>query len=345
MNFLKKVVAITKVLVGSCFGIRQPIACHYSITNRCPWSCTYCAFKNKDKSECNTDEAKEIIRALARSGNVRLHLVGGEPALREDLGLLVEEAKKNKLFVTMATTGFQFPRIWDRIKGVDIFFLSFDGPKEIHDCQRGKGAFDTLFTAIDLLKSRSRKFWTTTVITKKNVGYVDYILETAKRIGFKVNFHLLYFTSTDKYLDNSIHPPFLDREFILRDDEYHSVLRYLLRRKKKDMRDIIASSESYFKCLLEWNSYAKVYSGKRSRWYKCWAGKMHCFIDANGDLYSCCDAMGKTEPRNILQLGFKEAFRSLPPIPCQSCLVACYNELNMIFSLRREPILNWSSKI
>lgn len=344
MNFFKKASIFFKILGCKYAGMRVPIACHYSITNRCPWRCEYCFFAMKDKAECNSEEAKSIISSLARSGNERLHLVGGEPALREDLGELVDEAKRHKLFVTMATTGFQFPKIWDRIKDIDIFFLSFDGPKEIHDEQRGKGAFDTLFEAIELLQSKSKSFWTTTVITKKNMGYSDYILQTAQRMKFKANFHLLYFTSTEKYLDKSIHPPFVSDELMPK-DEYRSVLEYLLRRKKTDMKNVIASSESYFKCLLQWKDYTKVYSQERSCWYTCWAGKMHCFIDANGDLYPCCDAMGKVEPRNILKLGFKEAFRNLPPIPCQSCLVACYNELNMIFSLRAEPILNWSSHI
>jgi MoaA/NifB/PqqE/SkfB family radical SAM enzyme len=304
----------------------------------------YCGFKTKDKTECNTNEAKEIIRLLAQNGNARLHLTGGEPALREDLGELVTQAKRNKLFVTMATTGFQFPKIWERIKDIDIFFLSFDGPKEIHDRQRGKGAYDTLFTAIDLLQSKSKKFWTITVITKKNIDYIDYILDMAKKMRFKANFHLVYFTSTATYLDKAFHLPCVDAEFAVGDD-YRRVLRYLLLRKRTDAKNVIAHSESYLRCLSEWKDYNMVYSEKSSLWYRCLAGRMYCYIDANGDLYPCGDVMGRVEPRNILKLGFKNAFNTLPRIPCQSCLVACYTELNIIFSLRMEAILNWSGII
>jgi MoaA/NifB/PqqE/SkfB family radical SAM enzyme len=344
MELSKKIDTFGKILSCSMLGKKTPIACHYSVTNRCPWRCKYCSFSMKDKAECTTAQAREIISSLARNGNVRLHLVGGEPALREDLGELVKEAKRGKLYVTMATTGYRFPQIWERIKDIDLFFMSFDGPKEVHDEQRGAGALDTLFTAIDLLRSMSKEFWTTTVITKKNIGHIDYVLETARKMKFKVNFHLLYFTSTDTYLDNSIHPSSVDTQ-LAADGDYRRALRHLLKRKESDMKDVIASSASYLKCLSEWKDYSRVYSEERSRWYLCWAGKMHCYIDANGDLYPCADVMGKVEPRSILKLGFEKAFGALPPVPCRSCLVACYNELNMLFSLRPDVVLNWNRKV
>lgn len=344
MNYLRRFSILGNVLGCNLFGIKLPIACHYSITNRCPWKCSYCAFNLKDKKECNTEEAKGIIRDLARNGNARLHLTGGEPALREDLAGLVDEAKRHGLFVTMASTGYRFPEIWDRIKDIEIFFLSFDGPREIHDAQRGRGAFDTLFAAIEFLQSKAKKFWTTTVITGKNIAHIDYILDTAKKMNFKANFHLLYFTDSGDYLEKAMHPPAIDEDIVV-NGGYRSVLARLLERKRTDMRDVIGSSEPYLRYLLQWEDYSKVYSKKCSPWFKCWAGKMYCYIDANGDVYPCADMMGQIEPRNILRMGFKKAFESMPAIPCQSCIVACHTEINMMFSLRLDAVLNWNRMI
>lgn len=344
MNYFNRLSILGEILGCNLFGMKLPIACHYSITNRCPWKCSYCAFIRKDKRECSTEEAKGIIRDLARHGNKRLHFTGGEPVLREDLGELVMEAKRHNVFVTIASTGYMFPEIWDRIKDIEIFFLSFDGPKEVHDAQRGNGAFDTLFTAIDFLRSKSKKFWTTTVITKKNARHIDYILDTAKKMNFKANFHLLYFTGTDNYLDKAMHPNAVDEDLALGED-YRMILSYLLKRKRADMKDVIGSSIPYLRYLSEWEDYSRGYSKKCSPWFKCWAGRMYCYIDANGDVYPCADAMGHVEPRNILKLGLKRAFESMPAIPCQSCMVACHTETNMMFSLRLDAVLNWNRMI
>ena len=179
------------------------------------------------------------------------------------------------------------------------------------------------------------------MLTRENTGQIDYILETAKRIGFKTNFHLLYFTPTDDYLDKAFHLSRSQAKFALAED-YRNALKYLITRKKSDAKDLIAHSQSHLRCLSEWPDYNLVYSLKRSKDYRCWAGRMYCYIDANADLYPCGDVMGRVEPRNILKLGFKKAFETLPQIPCQSCLVACYGELNLMFSLNAEAMLNWN---
>jgi MoaA/NifB/PqqE/SkfB family radical SAM enzyme len=345
MKLSQKFDVLQAVLRANIFGTKRPLACHFSITNRCPWKCSYCGFPKLHKKECNTEQALEIVDSLARMGNKRLHLVGGEPSLRNDIDKIAGRAKEHDLIVTMATTGFHFSKIWDKLRDIDIFFLSFDGPQEIHDGQRGKGAYRVLLDAIELLKKNNREFWTTTVLTNQNIDYVDFILDTAGKENFKVNFHLLYYTGTDEYVTGAFHLNHVKHNLIAAQQKYVEVIRYLRRRKRTDMKDIIASSDMYLQALEEWGDLSQAYRKERSRYYKCWAGKLYCYIDANGDVYPCGDIMGRIKPVNCLEKGMQAAFNELPPLPCESCIIACFNELNLMFSLNIKTVLNWLNKV
>ena len=345
MKLPDKIGILKSVLGANLFGLRTPLACHFSITNRCPWNCTYCGFKNLHKDECTTEEAIRIIESLADMGNKRLHLVGGEPMLRKDVGQLIAAAKNRGLFVTMATTGFDLGRMWDQVKDIDIFFLSFDGPKTIHDEQRGDGAYDVLVDAMDMLSQKESRFWTTTVITSKNMHHIDFILETAEKRGFLTNYHLLYFNDTAEYLPGSMHLNEIDEDLKADQEQYNEVVEYLLAIKKKKMGGVIASSPMYLKSLRDWGDFSEVYRKEASQKYRCWAGKLYCYIDANGDVYPCGDIMGRVRPVNCLEHGLEKAFKMLPDVPCNSCIVACYCELNLMFSLNPGCILHWSRRV
>jgi MoaA/NifB/PqqE/SkfB family radical SAM enzyme len=297
------------------------------------------------KQECTAAQALRIVDELAALGNKRLHLVGGEPALREDLDKIAGRARERGLFVTMATTGFRFPQIRDKLKDIDLFFLSFDGPEAVHDDLRGKGSFRVLQEAMAVLKSMNKPFWTTTVLCERNIDQTGFILDTAKKYGFRANFHLLYFTHTSELVPRAFHLNEAGPDLKTEDVRYRFALETLLRRKRTDMKGVIASSEPYLKALLEWGDLSEAYRKKRSARYRCWAGRLYCYIDANGDVYPCGDAMGRVKPGNCLEGGLKKAFLNQPALPCESCIVACFNELNLMFSLKFPAILNWAGKV
>lgn len=46
------------------------------------------------------------------------------------------------------------------------------------------------------------------------------------------------------------------------------------------------------------------------------------------------------DPKNALEVGFREAFDSLLPLPCSACSTFSFMELNLMFSLHLEAILN-----
>jgi len=345
MRLTKKVSSIAAVIRANISGVGRPLSCQFAITNRCPWRCIYCNVENTTQEECSTAEALKIVEELARAGAVRLHLVGGEPMLRDDLGEIIGLAKKLGLYVTMATSGIRIPQLIEQIKEIDLFLMSFDGPEETHDYQRNKGSYRVLRDAMRCLREHGKEFWTTTVVTRRNIGEIDYILKTAQQEKFICNFHLLYSSSTTDELPGYLHPGEHNEDYAASDEEYRDLLRYLIKRKNTDLGKTIGDSLSYLQFLLDWKDFSTVYRPEKNSRYTCWAGKLFVYIDSNGDLYSCCDVIGRVEGRNILKLGFPHALKSLPDLPCHSCIVACYTEMNLMFSLNLRSIRNWVFKV
>ena len=345
MKFKNKIASLTAVIRANITGARRPLSCQFAVTNRCPWKCIYCNVENTTREECSTAEALEIVNELAAAGVVRLHLVGGEPMLRDDLGEIIGLAKKLGLYVTMATSGIRIPQLIDQIKETDLFLMSFDGPEEAHDYQRNKGSYRVLRDAMQCLREHGKEFWTTTVVTRRNINEIDYILKTAREEEFICNFHLLYSSSTSDELLGYLHPREQSEDYAATEKEYRDLLRYLIERKKTDLSKTIGDSLSYLQFLLDWKDFSIAYREDKTRRYTCWAGRLFAYIDSNGDLYPCCDVIGRVEGKNILKHGFSNAFNSLPDLPCHSCIVACYTEMNLMFSLNLKSIRNWVFKI
>lgn len=345
MKLRQKISSLSAVLRANLFGHRRPLSCQYAITNRCPWRCLYCNVENTNQEECSTDEAIRMVDGLARAGGVRLHLVGGEPMMRDDLGEVIGFAKRRGLYVTMATSGIRIPRLFNQVRETDLFLMSFDGPEETHDRLRNRGSYRVFREAVECLRGNGKEFWTTTVLTRENIDQVDFILDTAVREKFICNFHVLFSGPAAGPVPGYIHPQSPGTSLAASGEEYRRVLRYLLGRKRTDLKATIGDSVGYFRELLNWGDFSETYRRRKSGRYSCWAGKLFAYIDSNGDLYPCCDVIGQVPGRSVPELGFPGAFATLPDPPCRSCLVACYAEMNLMFSLNPRSIWNWAAKV
>lgn len=345
MKWRQKIGCLGAVIKANIYGHRQPISCQYAVTNRCSWQCSYCNIKNATRQECSTEDALRIVDILAAAGVYRLHLVGGEPMLRDDLREIIGRARFQGMYVTMATSGIRIPRLIGEVREVDLFLLSYDGPEEVHDRQRGSGSYRVLREAMETLRREGREIWTTTVVTGQNIDSIETILQTAQRERFICNFHLLYFAGSAQHPPGYIHPERCAQELGVSPARYRELLRYLIRRKKTDLRGTIGNSVAYLRALLSWDDLTRAYSPEKCRDYSCWAGKLFAYIDSNGDLYPCCDVVGRVPGRNILRMGFDQAVAGLPAAPCRSCIVACYTEMNLMFSLNPRAICNWAVKV
>lgn len=311
-------------------GKKMPLSVIFSVTSRCNFNCEYCHVPQQKKADLPTKEVLSLIDQLACAGTQRLGIQGGEPLLREDIGEIVDHAKKRGLFVTLGSNGSLLPKMVDKIKNVDALVLSYDGPSAHNKCRK-EGSYEQLTSAIQLAIKKRIKVWNTTVLTNHNLNDIDIILKQAEEWGFFTYFTPLMNTDTT---GNTL-------ELFAPEKEFKKAIEKIMIRKKQGKP--ILNSMPYLKFIHDLPDHKKtVFFNERmdSKYQiKCYAGNLFCHIDTNGDVYPCINLLYKTKGYNAFKYGFKNAFEKLPPLNCM-CSTFSFVELNLLFSLNINSILN-----
>ena len=101
-----------------------------------------------------------------------------------------------------------------------------------------------------------------------------------------------------------------------------------------------------FQNALDWPYDDRVTSPEPSPLYRCWFGRAVAHLEADGNLYACGMGVGRVPGLDIREMGFKEAWQQLQPLPdCNSCTMACGVEANLLFSLNINVIYNWFKQL
>ena len=77
----------------------------YHVTSECTQECPYCWGPQITENVCDTAAAAAIVRKISSTGAMRIVFTGGDPLIREDIGVLVRLAKQEGLEVALSTTG------------------------------------------------------------------------------------------------------------------------------------------------------------------------------------------------------------------------------------------------
>ena len=318
---------------------RVPLSVHIGLTNRCNNRCRYCNFQALSQEDVWTTE--DLIRVLDEmrvAGTRRVQFTGGEPMLRKDLGIILAYAKSLGMFVGLSTNGFQVPGRVEELRPADIVQVSYDGPPEVHGYLRGEKSVEDTAAAIDILLEKDIPVWTNTVLTTVNAPYIDEIVDYVRSHGMVSNFVLLdYFADPQEHF----HPALKDiQDLVLRGEEKRKALERLIELKRAGAP--VAGSIPYFKNALDWPYEDRVTSPDPSPLYRCWFGRAVGHLEADGNLYACGMGVGRVPGIDVREIGFKEAWQELKPLPnCNSCTMACGVEANLLFSLNLNVIYNW----
>ena len=328
---LKNIYNIGKAaLLANLFNKRTPINVMISVTNKCPSRCKYCNIPLRKQKEMKTEDFFSLFDQLAKLGTQRIALWGGEPLVRDDIGEIINYAKKKGFYVTLDSNGYLIPQKIDEIKNLDLLILSLDGNKETHDKNREEGSHEKVIKALEVA-TKKLPIWTVTVLTKNNLKSVDYILDLAKRMKFYTTFQVLHHNDKIDGDADSMLPS---------NEDYKGVIRKLIKAKKKG--EPIVSSISYLKYLLKWQDYSLYRRLKNKKGdIPCWAGKLFCNVDTDGKVYPCVGLIENVDSLNFLDVGFKKAFDKIKNIKCSACTASCLIEFNMMFSLYPSVIWNW----
>jgi MoaA/NifB/PqqE/SkfB family radical SAM enzyme len=317
-------------LKTNVLGRKTPLSVMFSVTNRCTSKCLYCDIPLRHQKELTTGEALRLIDEMTEAGVQKLSLWGGEPLLRDDIADLIERAKSGGMIINIDSNGYLIPAKMDEIRHLDFIILSFDGEKEYHDKNRETGAYDKFFKAVKKINGRI-PIWTLTVLTKYNIHSVDFIIQKAKEFGFQTMFQVPY------------HPFGIgcQNDIFAKSDEYQGVFQYLIELKRNNQP--ILSSTNYLKIVAQWPFFPETTSYNSLNGNpKCWAGKLFCNIDTNGDMYPCSPMINGASFLNVLDKGFKDCFLELRTPPCRICLSACSVEANLAFSFDALTLWEWA---
>lgn len=162
----------------------------WAVTGRCNYRCKHCFLSAPEArfGELPTEDCLRIIRQMAQAGIQEVTLTGGEPLVRQDLFLLLDEIQKQGLKLkAIATNGALVNELLlDRLEERGLrpsFFMSFDGVGW-HDWLRGiEGAEKMLMGKFELLAGRG--FYTGSAFTmhKRNAGVLRQTVNRLAEVG------------------------------------------------------------------------------------------------------------------------------------------------------------------
>jgi len=320
-------------LAFQAVGRRRPLNVMLSVTDRCTGLCHYCKIPLRKSPEMTLDQITALFGEMRRAGTARIAIWGGEPLIRDDIGGILEAARKQGFYVSVDTNGVLVPEKMDVIPLADHFVVALDGREENHDANRTAGSHKAALKALEILVPRTR-VWTITVLTKHNLGDIDHILETARTMGFMASFQVLH---------HNEHLGVTAEDLVPEDNAVRQAIKKLIRAKISGAP--IANTIQYLKFLRGWPDFSEPTSLEQVGRLSCVAGDLFANIDTNGDLYPCSLTVGKVPVRNVLKEGFENAFRATSRMGCRSCDASCYVEYNHIHALHPGAIWDFARSV
>jgi PqqA peptide cyclase len=156
------------------------------LTYRCPLHCVFC-YNPVDYAtygaELTTEDWLRVLREGRGLGATQLGFSGGEPLVRDDLEVLVAEARRLGYYSNLITSGVGLnERRIAAFKdgGLDHIQLSFqDSTREMNDFLSSTRTFDLKRRVAKLIKQYDYPMVLNVVLHRLNIDHVEQILELA----------------------------------------------------------------------------------------------------------------------------------------------------------------------
>lgn len=321
MKIKNKISLAYKFMETKLLRRRQPLIVSWFLTYRCNYRCMYCDSWKIKTEELDTEKILSIIDEMAQAGTQILHFTGGDPLLKDDIGLIIDYCKRKKINTDINSNPSSVIKKINELEGLNLLTFSFDGPEEIHDLIRGRGSYSELMEAVKVVKQKNMKLRFSTVLSRYNLNAVNFILEKAKELKVPVVFQparLCTLAGTE------INPT------VPAEQDYKKAVSKLIIERKKNKYMI--NSMSGLRHLYNWPQSTKI---------KCVNSLIICRLQPNGDMYGCGRNLHINENvPNCLKLGFLKSFEILIPMNCRECWCASFVELNYLFSFDVSTIFN-----
>ena len=168
-----------------------------SLTERCNLRCTYCmpaggiALRPREEF-MRTEEVLSIAKTFVKLGVKKIRLTGGEPLVRKDAGVVIEQLSKLPVELSISTNGILIDQHIERLKdcGVKSVNVSLDSLKrERMLAITRRDYFDKIMRNIQLLLDKKFDVKINCVVTKgvNDDEIIDFI-EWTKKVPVHVRF-------------------------------------------------------------------------------------------------------------------------------------------------------------
>jgi pyrroloquinoline quinone biosynthesis protein E len=160
------------------------------LTYRCPLHCVFCYNPvdfAQQQDELSTEDWLQVLRQGRELGAVQLGLSGGEPLLRDDLELIVAEARRLGYYSNLLTSGVGLTEQRAaalKQAGLDHVQLSFqDSTREMNDFLSNTKTFALKNKVAALIKGQGWPMVLNVVIHRMNIDHIDRIIGMAHEMG------------------------------------------------------------------------------------------------------------------------------------------------------------------
>ncbi len=303
-------------------GCKIPLFVGWDLTDKCNFNCRYCRVPlgGNTNRELNTEDVLSGISQLADLGTVRIHFGGGEALLREDIGVILEYCRDKGIFTSVLTNGMLVAEKLSALKKADLVKISFDGPQNIHDDLRQNGSYNEVVNALELCKRKNINTALNVTVSQSNMNHIRFILDFSFEHTVPIKFQLVNeFLSGTKDVS----------ELVLSPGQQKEVMEKILARKHT--HKYIVNSYAALRYMRDY-PHVKVCS--------CCAGKIYVRISANGGLYPCMIMKDSIMTASYVGNGVRNMMQKLPALKCAHCLCTSTLEVNFIYNLNSEAVVN-----
>lgn len=195
----KKGIAGSGGMWGKRVYFDAPLFVQFDCTNRCNLRCRHCVTEGGEEigDELSTREALELIRELGDQGVFQIGFSGGEPLMRKDIFLLMEEVRRRGMRLQLTTNATLIDDdLAERIAklGPITVGVSLEGAtRESYEAVRGTGSYERFLKGVNALVKAGAPVKFKTAVFKDNLMEIEGIMELALLLGVKaVDMFLFY---------------------------------------------------------------------------------------------------------------------------------------------------------
>ena len=182
--------AVTAPASPTASTIGPPLWLLAELTYRCPLHCVFCYNPvdfARHEQELSTADWLRVLREGREMGAVQLGLSGGEPLLRDDLEVIVAEARRLGYYSNLLTSGVGLTRERAaalKAAGLDHVQLSFqDSTKEMNDFLSHTKTFELKSRVAAIIQEQGWPMVMNVVIHRYNIEHLDRIIAMADEMG------------------------------------------------------------------------------------------------------------------------------------------------------------------